>query len=184
MYPDRPRRLRVSSLAAVANPAYSRVDTWNLLDNACRTLAFAERDRRDTTQPEARARRLIDRLAAFERYWLYPRGRGGRDDSRPPRRRGDRTRRRGRCRWRFGCCRNTAIRRRCSIALGAAGGPGAGRADAAAAVLHGAAGRPLPGHRTGRAWRRACGALRHPPTTCSSNPRGHQRRGRRSPRSR
>ena len=33
------RRLRVSALAAVANPSYTRIDTWNLLDNACRRLA-------------------------------------------------------------------------------------------------------------------------------------------------
>ena len=32
----RPRRLRVSALAAVANPSYTRIDTWNLLDDACR----------------------------------------------------------------------------------------------------------------------------------------------------
>ncbi|HEY5855448.1 MAG TPA: aminotransferase class I/II-fold pyridoxal phosphate-dependent enzyme [Aldersonia sp.] len=72
MHPDRPRRLRVSSLAAVANPAYSRVDTWNLLDGACRSLAVAERDGLDTVAPEARVRRLLDRLSAYERYWLYP----------------------------------------------------------------------------------------------------------------
>ena len=33
------RRLRVSALAAVANPSYTRIDTWNLLDDACRHLA-------------------------------------------------------------------------------------------------------------------------------------------------
>lgn len=32
----RPRRLHVSALAAVANPSYTRLDTWNLLDDACR----------------------------------------------------------------------------------------------------------------------------------------------------
>ena len=56
----------------MANPAYSRVDTWNLLDDACRTLAVAERDGLDTAAPEARVRRLLDRLAAYERYWLFP----------------------------------------------------------------------------------------------------------------
>lgn len=35
----RPRRLHVSALAAVANPSYTRLDTWNLLDDACRHLA-------------------------------------------------------------------------------------------------------------------------------------------------
>ena len=34
-----PRRLRVSTLAAVANPSYTRIDTWNLLDDACHHLA-------------------------------------------------------------------------------------------------------------------------------------------------
>lgn len=34
----RPRRLHVSALAAVANPSYTRLDTWNLLDDACRHL--------------------------------------------------------------------------------------------------------------------------------------------------
>ena len=38
-YSTQPRRLRVSALAAVANPSYARVDTWNLLDDACRQLA-------------------------------------------------------------------------------------------------------------------------------------------------
>ena len=68
----RPRRLRVSSLAAVANPSYTRIDTWNLLDDACRHLAAVQRAGLDTRQKVARAKRLLDRLAAYERYWLYP----------------------------------------------------------------------------------------------------------------
>jgi arginine decarboxylase len=68
----RPRRLRVSSLAAVANPSYTRIDTWNLLDDACRHLVAVHRAGLDTRQKVAHARRLIDRLAAYERYWLYP----------------------------------------------------------------------------------------------------------------
>ena len=38
-YSAYPRRLHVSALAAVANPSYTRIDTWNLLDDACRHLA-------------------------------------------------------------------------------------------------------------------------------------------------
>jgi arginine decarboxylase len=68
----RPRRLRVSALAAVANPAYTRIDTWNLLDDACRQLAAVDRAGLDTTKEAARVQRLLDRLGAYERYWLYP----------------------------------------------------------------------------------------------------------------
>lgn len=67
-----PRRLRVSALAAVANPSYSRVDTWNLLDDACRQLAAADRTGLDTTHHVARVKRLLDRIGAYERYWLFP----------------------------------------------------------------------------------------------------------------
>ncbi|ORX07943.1 aminotransferase class I/II-fold pyridoxal phosphate-dependent enzyme [Mycolicibacillus trivialis] len=69
---ERPRRLRVSALAAVANPSYSRVDTWNLLDDACRQLAEVNRARRDITHHANRVKRLLDRIGAYERYWLYP----------------------------------------------------------------------------------------------------------------
>lgn len=68
----RPRRLRVSALAAVANPSYSRIDTWNLLDDACHQLFVVNRAGLDTAHEAARAKRLIKRLAAYERYWLYP----------------------------------------------------------------------------------------------------------------
>src|SRR5690349_5820368 len=67
-----PRMLRVSSLAAVANPSYTRIDTWNLLDDACRVLLAVDRAGLDTTQKAARAKRLLDRISAYERYWLYP----------------------------------------------------------------------------------------------------------------
>ncbi len=69
---EHPRLLRVSSLAAVANPSYTRLDTWNLLENACRHLHGAARAGLDTKPHLARVRRLLDRLAAYERYWLYP----------------------------------------------------------------------------------------------------------------
>lgn len=68
----RHRRLRVSALAAVANPSYSRVDTWNLLDDACRELAAVDRAGLDTAHHVAQAKRLMHRLGAFERYWLFP----------------------------------------------------------------------------------------------------------------
>ncbi|HSS25742.1 MAG TPA: amino acid decarboxylase, partial [Mycobacterium sp.] len=69
---ERPRRLHVSALAAVANPSYSRIDTWNLLDDACRQLAEVHSAGRDTTREAAVVKRLLDRLGAYERYWLYP----------------------------------------------------------------------------------------------------------------
>src|ERR1700757_3843959 len=68
----RPRRLHVSALAAVANPSYSRLDTWNLLDDACHQLAVVDRAGLDTSHEAARAKRLINRLSAYERYWIYP----------------------------------------------------------------------------------------------------------------
>ena len=68
----RPRRLRVSALAAVANPSYSRIDTWNLLDDACHQLAVVDRVGLDTSHEAARAKRLMNRLSAYERYWIYP----------------------------------------------------------------------------------------------------------------
>ena len=67
-----PRRLRVSALAAVANPSYSRVDTWNTLDDACRQLAEANRAGVDVTHHAARVKRLLDRIGSYERYWLFP----------------------------------------------------------------------------------------------------------------
>src|SRR5271163_108358 len=68
----RPRRLCVSALAAVANPSYSRLDSWNLLDDACHQLAVVDRAGLDTSHEAARAKRLVNRLSAYERYWIYP----------------------------------------------------------------------------------------------------------------
>jgi arginine decarboxylase len=67
-----PRRLRVSALAAVANPSYTRIDTWNLLDDACRHLAEIDLAGADMAHDLARVKRLMDRIEAYERYWLYP----------------------------------------------------------------------------------------------------------------
>src|SRR6202000_2581700 len=74
MSPDggRPRQLRVSALAAVANPSYTRIDTWNLLDDACRHLAEVDLAGQDKAHDIARVKRLMDRIGAYERYWLYP----------------------------------------------------------------------------------------------------------------
>jgi arginine decarboxylase len=69
---ERPRRLRVSALAAVANPSYSRIDTWNLLDDACQKLVEVSRAGLDTAHEKAQVQRLLNRLGAYERYWLYP----------------------------------------------------------------------------------------------------------------
>src|SRR6202042_2040879 len=66
------RRLRVSALAAVANPSYTRIDTWNLLDDACRHLADITLAGLDVAHDVAKVKRLMDRLGAYERYWLYP----------------------------------------------------------------------------------------------------------------
>src|SRR5271156_6795215 len=66
------RRLRVSALAAVANPSYTRIDTWNLLDNACRRLAEVDLAGLDKVHEVAKVKRLMDRIGAYERYWLYP----------------------------------------------------------------------------------------------------------------
>src|ERR1700742_607980 len=67
-----PRRLRVSALAAVANPSYTRIDTWNALDDACRHLAEVDLAGLDKAHDVARVKRLMDRLGAYERYWLDP----------------------------------------------------------------------------------------------------------------
>lgn len=69
---EHPRRLRVSALAAVANPSYSRIDTWNLLDDACQQLAEVNRAGPDISHEQAQVQRLLNRLSAYERYWLYP----------------------------------------------------------------------------------------------------------------
>src|SRR6201996_2347135 len=71
-YNSRPRRLPVSALAAVANPSYARIDTWNLLDDACRHLAEVDLAGLDKAHDVARVKRLMDRIGAYERYWLYP----------------------------------------------------------------------------------------------------------------
>ena len=72
-YGEHPRRLHVSALAAAANPSYSRIDTWNLLDDACRELAELDRCGLDTSHATARVRRLLNRLGAYERLPMFER---------------------------------------------------------------------------------------------------------------
>jgi arginine decarboxylase len=67
-----PRRLRVSALAAMVNPSSQRLDVWHLLDDATQQLAAVHRAGLDTQLEEGRVRRQLTRLAAYERYWLYP----------------------------------------------------------------------------------------------------------------
>ncbi|HET9649147.1 MAG TPA: amino acid decarboxylase, partial [Microlunatus sp.] len=68
----RQRRLRVSSLAAMANPSSQRLDVWHLLDDATQQLAAVHRAGYDTRQEESRVRRQLSRLGSYERFWLYP----------------------------------------------------------------------------------------------------------------
>ncbi|MGK5682339.1 aminotransferase class I/II-fold pyridoxal phosphate-dependent enzyme [Actinoplanes sp. URMC 104] len=70
--PYRPHRLHVSTMAALANPAYRRLDVWQALDETCRRLAALHDAGRDTTTDAAHVARLLDQLDAYERYWLYP----------------------------------------------------------------------------------------------------------------
>ncbi|BBX60959.1 amino acid decarboxylase [Mycobacterium saskatchewanense] len=56
----------------MANPSYARIDTWNMLDDACRHLAEVDLAGLEKAHEVARVKRLMDRIAAYERYWLYP----------------------------------------------------------------------------------------------------------------
>ena len=71
-YSQRPPRLKVSALAAMANPSSQRIDVWHLLDDATKQLAAVHHAGLDTTLEEDRVRRQLDRLAAYEGFWLYP----------------------------------------------------------------------------------------------------------------
>lgn len=68
----RERRLRVSALAAMVNPSSQRLDVWHLLDDATQQLAAVHRAGYSTTVEVSRVRRLLDRLSAYERFWLFP----------------------------------------------------------------------------------------------------------------
>src|SRR4051794_27963030 len=71
-HPHRPHRLRVSTMTALANPAYRRPDVWQALDEAGRRLAATADAGRDTDVDTARVAALLDQLAAYERFWLHP----------------------------------------------------------------------------------------------------------------
>jgi arginine decarboxylase len=68
----RDRRLCVSTLAAMVNPSSQRLDVWHLLDDATQQLAAVDRAGYDTEIETAKVRRLLDRLAGYERFWLFP----------------------------------------------------------------------------------------------------------------
>jgi arginine decarboxylase len=68
----RPHQLRVSTMTALANPAYRRLDVWQSLEEAARRLAATAGAGRSTAADTARVRALLDQLATYERYWLYP----------------------------------------------------------------------------------------------------------------
>lgn len=67
-----PRRLRVSSLATVANPSAQRLDVWHQLDDATQQLAAVHGAGLDTRREVDRASRLMNRLTSYERFWLFP----------------------------------------------------------------------------------------------------------------
>lgn len=71
-YRQRPPRLKVSALAAMANPSSQRIDVWHLLDDATQQLAAVHHAGLDTNLEEDRVRRQLDRLSAYEGFWLYP----------------------------------------------------------------------------------------------------------------
>ena len=68
----RERRLNVSALAAMVNPSSQRVDVWHLLDDATQQLAAVHRAGYDTSVEASKVLRLLNRLAAYERFWLFP----------------------------------------------------------------------------------------------------------------
>lgn len=67
-----PRRLRISTLATVANPSAQRADVWHLLDDATQQLAAVHRAGLPTQREQDRASRLMNRLDSYERFWLFP----------------------------------------------------------------------------------------------------------------
>ena len=109
-----PRRLRVSALAAVANPSYTRIDTWNLLDDACRQPrrgrpGRAGQDSRpgpgEATDGPHRRLRAVLAVSRVRRIWRR---------SAPTWRAFPRCGSPKRCRWRCGCWVNMATAQRFS----------------------------------------------------------------------
>jgi arginine/lysine/ornithine decarboxylase len=56
----------------MANPSSQRLDVWHLLDDAAQQLVAVHRAGLDTRVEVSRVRRQLDRLAAYERFWLFP----------------------------------------------------------------------------------------------------------------
>ncbi len=55
----------------MANPSYTRLDTWNLFPMT-RVVTHGGRPRRLDTTRRRGSGELMDRIGAYERYWLYP----------------------------------------------------------------------------------------------------------------
>jgi hypothetical protein len=77
-HPHRPHRLRVSTMTALANPAYRRLDVWQSLEEAGRRLAATAGAGRDTVEDIARVSALLDQLRPEWRRTAPVRGRCGR----------------------------------------------------------------------------------------------------------
>ncbi len=56
----------------MANPSSQRIDVWHLLDDATNQLDAVSRAGLDTGRETDRVQHLLDRLASYERFWLYP----------------------------------------------------------------------------------------------------------------
>jgi arginine decarboxylase len=131
----------------MANRSSQRLDVWHLLDDAAQQLAAVHRAGLDTRLEEGRVRRQLDRLAAYERFWLYPgvhrlaRLRDHLDDM-DTGELAEQSKLTARLLDQYG--------ERAALFDGASPLEEAGGAGVAAAVLSGAVGRRLAGHSSGR----------------------------------
>ena len=66
------RRLHVSLIATLANPAQLRLDTWHRLVAATQRCSAAVAANLDTEKYAAEVTELLDELASYERHWLFP----------------------------------------------------------------------------------------------------------------
>lgn len=64
-----PHRPRVSTMTALANPAYRRRDVWQSLEEAGRRLAATAKADRSIMADTARVGALLEQLATYEPYW-------------------------------------------------------------------------------------------------------------------
>ena len=161
------RRLRVSALAAVANPSYTRIDTWNLLDDACRHLAEVDLAGLDKSHEVAKVKRLMDRLACLRAVLAVSRGREPGDLPRSSRDPVHGAPRRGGIAGGASALRiwrpHSAFRSVRAVGRSGVGGPGQ-----KAAVLHRAARRRLAASPRPTASPKACGRCAARLTMCSS----------------